>query len=90
MRATATQRAAYHALDESAKRTQNQMVLDLFVDAATKLTRHDIAARTNLPMGSVCRVVRVLIDAGKLAVRGLQRCAASGLDNEAIGLSAAN
>jgi hypothetical protein len=90
MRATATQLAAYDALDADTRRTQKQMIVDLFTAPDTRLTRQDIADRTNMRLGSVCGRVRALIDAGKLAVLGTRKCAATGHENETLGLPAAN
>jgi len=90
MRATHTQRAAHDALDAGTRRTQKQMILDLFHGAHVKLTRQEIADRTNLRLSSVCGRVRELLDGEALAVRGVQKCAATGVDNETVGLPAAN
>lgn len=90
MRITHTQRAAHDALDPATRRTQKQMILDLFHGAHVKLTRQEIADRTNLRLSSVCGRVRELLDDAKLAVRGAQKCIATGVDNETVGLPAAN
>lgn len=90
MRATHTQRAAYDALEGGARRTQKQMILDLFYTPHLTLTRQEIAERTNMRLGSVCGRVRELIDEAKLAVRGMQKCAATGQQNETLGLVAAS
>lgn len=90
MRSTWTQRAAYDALDGGARRTQKQMILDLFYNPALTLTRQEIADRTNMRLSSVCGRVRELLDDAELAVRGAQKCAATGANNETLGLPAAN
>ena len=90
MRTTATQLAAFDALDPATRRTQKQMIIDLFTAPDMRLTRQDIADRTNMRLGSVCGRVRALIDAGKLAVFGTRKCAATGQENETLGLPAAN
>lgn len=88
MRITQTQRAAYDALDSCARRTQKQMILDLFVTAQLKLTRQEIADRTNMRLSSVCGRVREMLDDDVLQVRGAQKCAATGVLNETLGLPA--
>ncbi|PVX86450.1 hypothetical protein [Paraburkholderia unamae] len=90
MRTSQTSLAAYDALDAAARRTQKQMIVDLFTAPDMRLTRQDIADRTNMRLGSVCGRVRTLIDAGKLAVFGTRKCAATGHENETLGLPAAN
>ncbi|MCP3721753.1 hypothetical protein M3I53_01200 [Paraburkholderia sp. CNPSo 3272] len=90
MRTTATQLAAFDALDPETRRTQKQMIVDLFTAPDTRLTRQDIADRTNMRLSSVCGRVRALIDAGKLAVFGTRKCDATGHENETLGLPAAN
>ncbi|MEM5325200.1 hypothetical protein VSR34_01130 [Paraburkholderia sp. JHI2823] len=90
MRTTATQLAAFDALDPETRRTQKQMIVDLFTAPDMRLTRQDIADRTNMRLSSVCGRVRALIDAGKLAVFGTRKCAATGHENETLGLPAAN
>jgi predicted transcriptional regulator len=89
MRTTHTQRAAFDAL-HGKRPTQKQMILDLFYSQHLTLTRQEIADRTNMRLGSVCGRVRELIDEAKLAVRGLQKCAATGQQNETLGLATAN
>lgn len=86
MRATHTQRAAHDALDGGLRRTQKQMIVDLFDSRRLALTRQEIADRTNLRLSSVCGRVRELLDDEALEVRGEQRCAATGVLNETIGL----
>jgi hypothetical protein len=89
MRTTHTQRAGYDSVTGAKRCTQRQMILDLFYNPALTLTRQEIADRTNMRLSSVCGRVRELIDDAKLAVRGTQRCAATGADNETLGLPAA-
>lgn len=88
MAATATQRAAIDALEESgARRTQRQIIMDLFAgNPAIVLTREDIAARTNMRLSSVCGRVRESLDGEWLTVRGERRCVATGQMHELIGL----
>lgn len=87
MAATLTQLAAYDSLDEGHKRTQKQMILDLFAgDPSVVLTREDIAAQTNLKLSSVCGRVFELLSSEVLAVRGTRKCVATGLDHELVGL----
>ena len=86
MTATATQLSAYDALDGGLRRTQKQVILDLFHGAHVKLTRQEIADRTNLRLSSVCGRVRELLDGEALAVRGEQKCPATGVLNETVGL----
>jgi hypothetical protein len=88
MRTTHTQAAAYDALSGGLRRTQNQMITDLFYSEHLTLTRQEIADRTNLRLSSVCGRVRELIDDEALKVRGTQKCAATGVLNETIGLPA--
>jgi len=86
MRSTHTQRAAHDALDGGLRRTQKQVILDLFYSPVMTLTRQEIADRTNLRLSSVCGRVRELLDDEALAVRGEQKCAATGVFNETLGL----
>lgn len=90
MRSTHTQRAAYDALDGGARRSQKKVILDLFHNPALTLTRQQIADRTNMRLGSVCGRVRELIDDAELVVRGMQKCAATGQQNETLGLAVAS
>ncbi|RQM48674.1 hypothetical protein EHZ19_10750 [Paraburkholderia bannensis] len=89
MAATLTQLAAYDSLDEGHKRTQKQIIVDLFELRGTTLTREQIAERTNLRLSSICGRVRELLDLGLLVVRGTLKCVATGKYQETIGLPAA-
>jgi hypothetical protein len=86
MRTTHTQLAGYDSVTCAKKRTQKQMVLDLFYSPFLTLTRQEIADRTNMRLSSVCGRVRELLDDKALKVRGEQKCAATGVMNETIGL----
>ena len=89
MRTTHTQLAGYDSVTCAKKRTQKQMILDLFYSWHLTLTRQEIADRTNMRLSSVCGRVRELLDAGALKVRGTQKCAATGVLNETVGLPVA-
>jgi hypothetical protein len=90
MRATHTQLAGYDSVTGMKRCTQKQMILNLFHGSDVKLTRQEIADRTNLRLSSVCGRVRELIDDEALKVRGAQKCAATGVQNETLGLPSAN
>ncbi|MBP0589301.1 hypothetical protein J8I87_06125 [Paraburkholderia sp. LEh10] len=88
MRATRTQLAGYDSMTGAKRCTQKQMILNLFYSPHMTLTRQEIADRTNLRLSSVCGRVRELIDGEALKVRGTQKCAATGVHNETLGLPA--
>jgi hypothetical protein len=88
MRATHTQLAGYDSVTCAKKRTQKQMIIDLFYSPHMTLTRQEIADRTNMRLSSVCGRVRELLDGETLKVRGTQKCAATGVLNETVGLPA--
>ncbi len=73
MRAAQTQVDAFHALDAKHLSATQQMVMDCFGVAHTRLTREDIAARTNMKLSSVCGRVRELLDDKRLAVFGKRK-----------------
>ncbi|MFM0256077.1 hypothetical protein [Paraburkholderia sediminicola] len=66
------------------------MITNLFYSEHLTLTRQEIADRTNLRLSSVCGRVRELLDDEALKVRGTQKCPATGVLNETIGLPATN
>ncbi|WP_144149387.1 hypothetical protein [Paraburkholderia sp. BCC1884] len=86
MRSKLSQLAAHDALDEDTKRTQKQVIMDLFALPETALTRQDIADRTNMRLGSVCGRVNSLLKAERLIVRGSRKCVATGQSNDIVGL----
>jgi hypothetical protein len=88
MRTTHTQLAGYDSVTGAKRCTQKQMILDLFYSEHLTLTRQEIADRTNLRLSSVCGRVRELLDDEALKVRGTQKCAATGVLNETLGLPA--
>jgi hypothetical protein len=88
MRSTHTQLAGYDSVTGAKRCTQKQMILDLFCSEHLTLTRQEIADRTNLRLSSVCGRVRELLDDEALKVRGTQKCAATGVLNETLGLPA--
>lgn len=88
MRSTHTQLAGYDSVTGAKRCTQKQMILDLFYSEHLTLTRQEIADRTNLRLSSVCGRVRELLDDEALKVRGTQKCAATGVLNETLGLPA--
>lgn len=86
MRSTHTQLAGYDSVTVEKRRTQKQMILELFTGPAVALTRQEISDRTNLRLSSVCGRVFDLLRDEVLKVRGTVKCAATGADNETIGL----
>lgn len=86
MRATHTQLAGYDSVTGTKRCTQKQMITNLFYSDLLTLTRQEIAVRTNLRLSSVCGRVRELLDDETLQVRGEQKCAATGVMNETLGL----
>lgn len=86
MRATHTQLAGYDSVTGAKRCTQKEIITDLFYSEHLTLTRQEIADRTNLRLSSVCGRVRELLDDETLAVRGTQKCAATGVLNETVGL----
>ncbi|MPW17905.1 hypothetical protein GCT13_13395 [Paraburkholderia sp. CNPSo 3157] len=88
MRATRTQLAGYDSMTGAKRCTQKEMILNLFHSPFMTLTRQEIADRTNLRLSSVCGRVFELLRDGELKVRGSQKCAATGADNETLGLPA--
>jgi predicted transcriptional regulator len=88
MRATHTQIAGYDSVTGTKRCTQKQIILDLFYSPHMTLTRQEIADRTNMRLSSVCGRVRELIDEEALKVRGSEKCAATGVHNETVGLPA--
>ncbi len=86
MRATHTQTVAHDALAGGLRRTQKQMIMDLFDAPKLALTRQEIADRTNLRLSSVCGRVRELLDDEALKVCGTRECVATGVQNEIVGL----
>ncbi|MDR8398255.1 hypothetical protein NE850_18090 [Paraburkholderia sp. USG1] len=86
MRTTHTQLAGYDSVTGTKRCTQKQMIADLFYSKHLTLTRQEIADRTNLRLSSVCGRVRELLDDETLQVRGEQKCAATGVMNEILGL----
>jgi hypothetical protein len=90
MRSTHTQLAGYDSVTGAKRCTQKQMILNLFYSPHMTLTRQEIADRTNLRLSSVCGRVRELLDGEALEVRGEQKCAATGVLNEIVGLPSAN
>jgi len=87
MRSTHTQLAGYDSVTGTKRCTQKQMITNLFYSEHLTLTRQEIADRTNLRLSSVCGRVRELLDDETLQVRGEQKCAATGVLNETVGLS---
>jgi DNA-binding transcriptional regulator LsrR (DeoR family) len=90
MRSTHTQLAGYDSVTDTKRCTQKQMITNLFYSEHLTLTRQEIADRTNLRLSSVCGRVRELLDNEALKVRGSQKCPATGVLNETIGLPSAN
>ncbi|SDR47259.1 hypothetical protein [Paraburkholderia tuberum] len=88
MRSTHTQLAGYDSVTGTKRCTQKQMILNLFCTPHVTLTRQEIADRTNLRLSSVCGRVRELLDDEALQVRGSQKCTATGVQNETMGLPA--
>ncbi|MFM0218253.1 hypothetical protein [Paraburkholderia caledonica] len=88
MRTTHTQLTGYDSVTGAKRCTQKQMILDLFYSQHLTLTRQEIADRTNLRLSSVCGRVRELLDDEALKVRGTQKCVATGVLNETLGLPA--
>ncbi|SDR18642.1 hypothetical protein SAMN05443245_3407 [Paraburkholderia fungorum] len=86
MRATHTQLAGYDSVTGTKRCTQKQMILDLFYSTHLTLTRQEISERTNLRLSSVCGRTFELLSEEKLVKRGTQKCAATGVDNETLGL----
>ncbi|WP_018435329.1 hypothetical protein [Paraburkholderia atlantica] len=86
MRSTQTQLAGYDSVTGTKRCTQKQMILNLFDSPDVKLTRQEISDRTNLRLSSVCGRVFELLDDEVLEVRGTQKCAATGVLNETVGL----
>ncbi|ACC71086.1 hypothetical protein PPMP20_04320 [Paraburkholderia phymatum] len=72
-RVAETQSDAYHALTVKDLTDGQKMVLDAFRAGRPPLTREDIAAITNLKLGSVCGRVRELLDAKRLFVVGSRK-----------------
>lgn len=72
-RVAGTQSDAVHAMSSKHVSAKQQMVLDCFVDGAIRLTREDIAARTNMKLSSVCGRVRELLDLELLRVNGSRK-----------------
>jgi DNA-binding MarR family transcriptional regulator len=72
-RVATTQSNAFHAMSTKQLGAKQQMVLDCFADNRTRLTREDIAGRTNLKLSSVCGRVRELLDLGLLVVKGSRK-----------------
>ena len=72
-RVAATQSDAFHAMSSKQLGAKQQMVLDCFADSNTRLTREDIAARTNMKLSSVCGRVRELLDLKLLRVNGSRK-----------------
>jgi hypothetical protein len=73
MRAAQTQIAAFQAITPKHLGATQQMVMDCFTDPTVRLTREEIAARTNMKLSSVCGRVRELLDDERLAVRGTRK-----------------
>lgn len=69
-RVAETQSDSYHALTIKDLTVGQKMVLNAFRDGRPPLTREDIAAITNLKLGSVCGRVRELLDAKRLFIVG--------------------
>lgn len=69
-RVAETQSDAYHALTVKDLTEGQKMVLNAFRDGRPPLTREDIAAITNMKLGSVCGRVREMLDAKRLFVVG--------------------
>ncbi|KWK75762.1 hypothetical protein WM15_29650 [Burkholderia ubonensis] len=88
-RVAETQQAAYHAITVKELTAKQKMVVECFHLPGEKLTREDIAARTNLKLSSVCGRVRELLDAGRLEKRGSRKCVATGKSQELLGLPVA-
>jgi hypothetical protein len=88
MRSTHTQLAGYDSVTGTKRCTQKQMILNLFYSPHMTLTRQEIADRTNLRLSSVCGRVFELLKDEALKVRGLEKCAATGAQNETLGLPA--
>ncbi|WP_042886319.1 hypothetical protein [Cupriavidus necator] len=86
-RMSETQAASHDAITNAKRVVQNDMVMSHFTGPAVKLTRWDLFYRTNLPMGSVCRVARGLLDAGRLTVSGERKCEATGAWQELLSLA---
>lgn len=81
-----TQHVAFHRITVAKRSTQNEIVMALFEDEETLLTRHEIERQAHIPLSSVCRVARELQDAGRLAVRGSIECLYTGHDQQLLGL----
>jgi hypothetical protein len=86
MRATHTQLAGYDFVAGAKRRTQHEIILDLFYDVGVTLTRQEISDRTNIRLGSVCGRVPELIEQGALVVRGSRKCLETGLFADTVGL----
>lgn len=85
-RVAGTQHVAFHRLSVVKRATQNEIVMALFENEETTLTRHEIERQAHIPLSSVCRVARELQDAGRLAVRGSIECIYTGHDQQLLGL----
>lgn len=85
-RVAPTQHVAFHRITVAKRSTQNEIVMALFEDEETLLTRHEIERQAHIPLSSVCRVARELQDAGRLAVRGSIECIYTGHDQQLLGL----
>lgn len=83
-RVAGTQFDAFHSLTVKQLTAKQQMVMDAFDGPGARLTREDITARTNLRLSSTCGRVRELLDARRLMVCGLRRCAATGKQHELL------
>lgn len=86
-RVALTQSNAYHAMTKKQLGATQLMVLDCFADGNVRLTREDIAARTNLKLSSVCGRVRELLDAEVLVVKGARKDLATHNKQQLLGLA---
>ncbi|OJA74535.1 hypothetical protein BGV72_24430 [Burkholderia ubonensis] len=85
-RVAETQQAAYHAITVKELTAKQKMVVESFHLPGERLTREDIAARTNLKLSSVCGRVRELLDAGRLVVVGSRKDPATGASQQLLSL----
>lgn len=89
MKATATQREAFHSLSVAGYLApREQQIMDVFKDKTVRLTRQQIERATGMPINCVCGRVRSLLDKKALVVVDEVRDPSTGKFQEVLALPA--
>lgn len=87
MRATDTQREAFHSLSpEAYLAPKERQILNAFYDQTVRLTRQQLERITGMRLSGVCGRVRSLLDKGQLEIVGEEKDPQTGRQQELLAL----